>query len=88
MTRYVQPICLWDSRKVALSEVTEKYGTVIGYGVTESGTLSYVLRQAIMPVVPFLTCLESNRDFFGSFLSDKNFCAGFRNGKLFHCVSV
>lgn len=77
---YVQPICLWNINKVTISEVTNKFGTVIGWGVTETDELSAVLRQAIMPVVPLTTCLNSNRDFFGAFLSDKNFCAGFRNG--------
>lgn len=77
---YVQPICLWDVNKKGISEVTNKFGTVIGWGATEANTLSVVLRQAIMPIVSLTTCLNSNREFFGTFLSDKNFCAGFRNG--------
>lgn len=77
---YVQPICLWESNKVELSRVIGRYGTVIGWGVTENYTLSHILRQAVIPVVSTLTCLESNRVVFGNFLSDKNFCAGFRNG--------
>lgn len=80
LNNYVQPICLWDLNKVAISEVTNKFGTVIGWGLTETDELSAILRQAIMPVVSLTTCLNSNREFFGTFLSDKNFCAGFRNG--------
>lgn len=79
---YVQPICLWDSNKSELAEVIGKEGTVIGWGVTETDTVSNVLQQAMMPVVPSLRCLASNRNFFGYFLSDKNFCAGNQNGLL------
>ncbi|KAG4079559.1 hypothetical protein HA402_012329 [Bradysia odoriphaga] len=77
---YVQPICLWDVNKVGISDITNKFGTVIGWGVTEADKLSVVLRQATMPIVSLTTCLNSNREFFGAFLSDKTFCAGFRNG--------
>lgn len=63
-----------------LSQVTGRFGTVIGWGITESDTLSNILRQTILPVIPTLTCLESNRALFGNFLSEKNFCAGFQNG--------
>ncbi len=80
LSNYVQPICLWNLNKVAVSEVTNKLGTVVGWGVTETDELSVILRQAFMPIVSLTTCLESNREFFGVFLSDKNFCAGFRNG--------
>lgn len=65
-----------------LSDVVGKLGTVIGYGITETDQLSPILRQALMPVVDSLTCLETNRDVFGAHLSKKNFCAGFRNGLL------
>lgn len=80
---YVQPICLWDSNKVSITEVIGKFGTVIGFGLTETENLSHTLRQAVMPVVSFGTCLRSNTDVFGLYLSDENFCAGSRNGT--HC---
>lgn len=67
---------------MATTELTERLGTVIGWGVTETDKLSYILRQAEMPVVKLSTCLTSNREFYGHFLSDNNFCAGFRNGML------
>lgn len=63
-----------------ISEITGRFGTVIGWGYTERDKVSYILRHTAMPVVSFTTCLDSNRDFFGQFLSDKNFCAGSRNG--------
>lgn len=80
LNNYVQPVCLWKSDKTDLSEVVGKLGTVVGWGVTETGELSKVLLQANMPVVNALICLQSNRNFFGRFLSDTSFCAGFRNG--------
>lgn len=76
----MEPICLWDSNKKDLSEVVGKFGTVVGFGITETNRISYTLRQAVIPVVGLTTCLESDRDFFGSFLSESTFCAGFRNG--------
>ncbi|XP_037037293.1 limulus clotting factor C-like [Bradysia coprophila] len=79
-SNYVQPICLWESNKEDLSEVVGKLGTVVGFGITEHDQISYTLRQAVIPVVHLTTCLESDRNFFGNFLSDLTFCAGFRNG--------
>lgn len=80
--RYVQPVCLWKSGKTDISEVIGKYGTVIGWGKTETGQISNELRQASLPVVSWGTCLESNRLFAGSLLSERNFCAGIRNGSF------
>lgn len=77
---HVQPICLWDSNKLELSDLVGQLGTVIGWGLTETDRQSHILRQAFMPVVPSLTCLTTYRDFFGAHLSQTNFCAGFRNG--------
>lgn len=77
---YVRPICLWNANKTELTEVVGREGTVIGWGVTETGEASNVLQQAFMPVVSLGICLKSNRYFFGAFLSDTNFCAGSRNG--------
>lgn len=77
---YIQPICLWKSDKIDLSEVINKVGTVVGWGLTENGVVSNVLQEASLPVVSLYTCLKSNRDLFGRFLTDKNFCAGNRNG--------
>lgn len=77
---YVHPICLWKSGKTDLSEIVGKFGTVIGWGKTETGQISNELRQASLPVVPWGTCLESNRPFAGSLLTERNFCAGVRNG--------
>lgn len=65
-------------------------GIVIGWGLNEKKELSKILNEASMPVVSFTECLQSNRVFFGQFLSDNTYCAGFRNGKnefLWYLVS-
>lgn len=85
---YVQPICLWESNKKDLSEVVGKFGTVVGFGITETDQISYTLRQAVIPVVDLTTCLESDRNFFGNFLSDSTFCAGYRNGNFLYAFML
>lgn len=79
---YVQPICLWDPNQLELSNVVGREGTVVGWGYTELGKSSNVLRKALMPVVASLVCLATNRNFFGFYLSATNFCAGVRNGSF------
>lgn len=80
-TAYVQPICVWDINRLALDEVIGRNGVVVGWGFNEQDKISNILSQANMPVVSFAECLISNRNFFGLFLSDGTYCAGFRNGK-------
>lgn len=76
----MEPVCLWDPNKKDLSEVVGKYGTVVGFGITEKNEISHILRQAVIPVVSLLTCLDSDRSFYGNFISDYTFCAGYVNG--------
>lgn len=76
----MRPVCLWPSNQLDLDVVIGKYGTVVGWGVTEKGNISSVLQQALMPVIEPNQCLESSRKFFGEFLTTTNFCAGYRNG--------
>lgn len=82
-TAYVKPICLWDARRWALSEVVNKTGIVVGWGLNERIHFSKQLSQASLPVVDPVDCLTSNADFFASFITKKTFCAGYRNGKCF-----
>lgn len=77
---YVRPICLWKSEKTDLTEVIDKLGTVVGWGSTGTKHPSNVLQKISLPVVDTWTCILSNRDVFTTFLSETNFCAGFRNG--------
>ncbi|XP_059611560.1 chymotrypsin-C-like [Phlebotomus argentipes] len=76
---YIQPICLWTSN-TSLSQLENRLATAVGWGYTENDTVADSLRYVQLPIVPTLTCLESDRDFFGLFLSDTNFCAGYTNG--------
>ncbi|XP_055697780.1 chymotrypsin-like protease CTRL-1 [Phlebotomus papatasi] len=79
-TDYIQPICLWNSNDTKLMDVENRSGVALGWGYTENDTVADALRYVELPIVPTVTCLESDRDFFGTFLSDSNFCAGFTNG--------
>lgn len=81
-TQYIFPVCLWPAEKKSLDYVIGRKGTVVGWGLTEDDGLAEILNAGTMPVVSFIDCLESDRDFFGPFLSDFNYCAGYRNGKL------
>lgn len=78
----VQPICLWNTSKIDLSEVIGKQGVLIGWGTTEGedGRLSKTLQQTNMSVISSWTCLARYPDFGGHFLSETNFCADFENG--------
>lgn len=77
---YIQPVCLWPNNDISLDNVVNRLGIVVGWGLNENNQLTDILTQGRMPVVDFTTCLESNRDFFGNFLSNYNYCAGYRNG--------
>ncbi|XP_062549584.1 venom protease-like [Armigeres subalbatus] len=78
-SNYVQPACL-----PKLNEVIEDYetemGTIVGWGFIEAGELSNTLQSAEVPVIPFLPCLQSDRDFFAQELYDGMYCAGQQNG--------
>lgn len=81
LTPHIQPICLWDANKVPLSNVIDRNGIVVGWGLNEQDEQSVILSQAQMPIVSVTACLTSNPQFYGLFLTDYTFCAGFRNGK-------
>ncbi|XP_066153841.1 limulus clotting factor C-like isoform X2 [Euwallacea fornicatus] len=80
INNFVRPCCLWQDQDTNLENLVGKKGTVVGWGYNEHGQLSQNLMKAEMPIVSTSNCLFSNRDFFSIFLSDKNFCAGFKNG--------
>lgn len=80
LTSYVKPICLWEEERNSLSEVIGKIGTVVGWSLNEDSRLTDRLSQDYMPVVSSVICLISDPNLFGSIITDKTFCAGFRNG--------
>lgn len=78
--RYVRPVCLWNSSNTDVSGIVGKLGTIVGLERTDTGGLSNVLQEAKVPVVSQITCLESDRNLFGHFLTETSFCAGHHNG--------
>uniref|UniRef100_A0A4Y0BVR1 Peptidase S1 domain-containing protein n=1 Tax=Anopheles funestus TaxID=62324 RepID=A0A4Y0BVR1_ANOFN len=78
-TDYIQPICLWN-RGEDQSAIVGSWGTVIGFGRDETDNPSDTLREASIPVVSAITCIESNREAFATQLTSDMFCAGNRDG--------
>lgn len=79
-SNYVQPICLWNSNRTSLSEVIGKPATVIGWGITETGQSSDILREASLTIVDTFDCLNVSLYTVGRLLSVTTFCAGTLNG--------
>ncbi|XP_045762923.1 chymotrypsin-like elastase family member 2A isoform X2 [Maniola jurtina] len=78
-TDYIQPACLWYDKASEKLLTDEILGTVVGWGFDSSDTLSRTIRQAQMPIVADSVCMTSNPNFYTSILTDKKFCAGYRN---------
>lgn len=74
-TEYVQPACINQ-----VPDLTGQFGTVVGWGVTETDDLTPVLKSSSMPVIGSVQCLESDRVVFGATLDRSLFCAGYTNG--------
>ena len=84
LTYYVRPVCYPQASNSFLEEYQLNQGTVgvvLGWGLTENGTLSEELRMVDLPVVSAATCAESHPDFFASMTRSTTYCAGYRNGK-------
>ncbi|KAJ3653082.1 hypothetical protein Zmor_018999 [Zophobas morio] len=79
VTNYVRPVCLWDE-DTRLNAVTNRVGTVVGWGFDENGRVTEQLTKAKMPVVSQETCIYSFPDFYSRFTSNTTYCAGFKNG--------
>nr|XP_029715999.1 serine protease grass-like [Aedes albopictus] len=73
--QYVQPACVFLEQKL-----NDKVGTVVGWGLTEFNAASSILREAQLPVVDTITCLNSDPGAFGPTLKKEMFCAGYTNG--------
>ncbi|EDS36291.1 proacrosin [Culex quinquefasciatus] len=74
-TNFVQPACVNQ-----VKDLTNQFGTAVGWGVDETDRISQVLKSQRMPVVSTNKCLESNRGIFRQVLDSSLFCAGFTNG--------
>lgn len=73
--QYVQPACVLLEK-----DLTDMVGSVVGWGRTEFDATSSILREAELPVIDLLTCLNSDRDVFGQTLDRGMLCAGYTNG--------
>uniref|UniRef100_A0A182MW57 Peptidase S1 domain-containing protein n=1 Tax=Anopheles culicifacies TaxID=139723 RepID=A0A182MW57_9DIPT len=78
-TIYVQPICLWN-RGEDQHSIVGSLGTVVGFGFDENDNPTDTLRETRIPVASAITCVESNREVFGTQLTSNMFCAGNRDG--------
>nr|XP_049699005.1 uncharacterized protein LOC110380739 [Helicoverpa armigera] len=76
---WVQPACLWPENEMDLKNIVGQKGSVVGWGYDHAGVARQELSLLEMPVVDQQTCLNSYREFFGRFTSDKTYCAGYRS---------
>lgn len=79
-TDFVNPICLDQRTGGNLQNLEGKRGWITGWGSTNSGGISEVLRTASMPVVSYLECFHDDHILYGNLLNANVFCAGERNG--------
>ncbi|XP_050559493.1 modular serine protease-like isoform X2 [Spodoptera frugiperda] len=80
-TQHVRPVCIdfdyeADSRQLKVFSV----GKVAGWGVTEEGRFSEVLRVADMPYVSVPDCLTDIAEEYKAYITGDKFCAGYKNG--------
>ncbi|XP_053683596.1 enteropeptidase-like [Sabethes cyaneus] len=74
-TDYVQPACMNVE-----PDIIGRYGTVVGWGLTESDETSPILKKVDIPVIDPVACLKTDRVLFGQTINDGLFCAGYTNG--------
>ncbi|CAH2098460.1 unnamed protein product [Euphydryas editha] len=79
-TDYVQPACLWYDKANEKLPTKQILGTVVGWGFDNTDSLSPQLNQATIPIVSESTCIKSKPLFYATILTNKKFCAGYRNG--------
>lgn len=74
-TDWVRPVCLWED-DIDMRYIVNRTGTVVGFGVTETGKISDELLYANILVVDTPTCIYSHRDFYSKYTSFNTYCAG------------
>jgi len=82
-TFYVRPVCIPEYFNSLIEEYQVRagnLGTVVGWGLTETGNPSDDLRMAQLPVVSAKSCIDSFASFFQQNKRFTNFCAGYQNG--------
>ncbi|XP_059473801.1 uncharacterized protein LOC132195667 isoform X2 [Neocloeon triangulifer] len=85
VTEFVRPICLWNSDH-DLDKITNRTGTVVGWGHTSNQTYSDILQRAELKIVSYEECYDSKKLFFSVHLKPRgNFCAGFIHNNTGAC---
>ncbi|XP_055585774.1 coagulation factor XII-like [Uranotaenia lowii] len=79
LNEFVRPICLPPSGDETV-DLQGREAVTVGFGMTESAETSDYLRELAIPIVSYVTCLESNREVFGRALSAGVICAGNTQG--------
>jgi len=73
---FIRPICLADEDSPI---VQAPNGTVVGFGKTETGSLSDVAKKLEIPIRDYHSCTANGSD-HGYFASARTFCGGPANG--------
>ena len=83
-TRYIRPICLPTRPDQRYLATEGRAGIVVGWGVTESGQSSSVLRELSLPVVSTKDCSDAYySDHYQ--VTSSMFCAGRKRGRYDTC---
>ena len=69
----VRPICLPPTGSGSASTYERQLGVAAGWGITESGEVSDVLRQVELNIVPNVTCVD-NLDAVGISITEDMIC--------------
>ena len=74
--KFIRPICIADRK----SEVAKaRSGTVVGFGITETGRISDVANKLDIPIYDYHNCTEHNID-HRCLVSARTFCGGPADG--------
>ncbi|XP_055634079.1 clotting factor C-like [Toxorhynchites rutilus septentrionalis] len=81
VNEFVSPVCLPGALgSEGDPGLSGREAVAVGFGMTEADESADELRQLRLPIVDYVTCLESNREVFGRSLSAGILCAGRTNG--------
>uniref|UniRef100_A0A182NV07 Peptidase S1 domain-containing protein n=1 Tax=Anopheles dirus TaxID=7168 RepID=A0A182NV07_9DIPT len=79
MSKYVQPVCVWNLNDQEYPIIGEN-GTIVGFGLTENDTVSNHLKKGLVSVVEPLECIENDRRGFAYVLTSEMICGKGQNG--------
>lgn len=77
-TKYIRPICLWPATSSS-QDVIGKTGTIVGWGIDETGVVSNTQKKINLPITDILTCVRTSNKLI-SLASNRTFCAGLLKG--------